>query len=126
MEAPQLDALANDFFSAISKRDLARVGEIYDPAVEVWHNVTQRAQTREENLELLDRFTSSLSELRYEVHARDFFPGGFVQRHTLHGRTQSGDTIAAPVCIVIHAADGRIQRLFEYLDARAVAAAFAG
>lgn len=124
MEAPQLDALANDFFDAIAGRDLERVAEVYDPAVEVWHNVTGQTQTREENLALLDRFTSSLYGLRYEVHGRDFFPGGFVQRHTLHGRTRAGDTIAAPVCIVIHAADGRIQRLFEYLDARAVAPAF--
>lgn len=125
MDSAEIDALANDFFEAISGRDLARVSELYDPAVEVWHNVTQRVQTREENLKLLGRFTSSLSGLRYEVHSRDFFPGGFVQRHTLHGRTRSGETIAAPVCIVIHAVDGRIQRLFEYLDASAVAPAFA-
>ncbi|MGH0037985.1 MAG: nuclear transport factor 2 family protein [Myxococcota bacterium] len=125
MEAPQLDGLANDFFDAIARGDLERVAEIYDPAVEVWHNVTGRTQTRDENLALLDDFTSSVSDLRYEVHGRDFFPGGFVQRHTLHGRSRSGETIAAPVCIVIHAADGRIRRLFEYLDPRAVAPAFA-
>ncbi len=125
MDSTQLDALADDFFAAIAGRDLDRVREIYAPSVEVWHNVTRRAQTREENLALLDRFTSGVSGLRYEVHERDFFSGGFVQRHTLHGVARAGDVIAAPVCIVIHAADGRIERLFEYLDARAVAAAFA-
>ncbi len=125
MDAAELDTLADDFFGAIATRDLDRVTGIYDPGVEVWHNVTQRAQTREENLRLLDHFTSRVADLRYEVHAREFFPGGFVQRHTLHGTAPSGERIAVPVCILIHADDGRIQRLFEYLDAAAVAPAFA-
>lgn len=124
METPDLDVLANDFFGAISTIDLERVREIYDPAVEVWHNTTQQTQSRDENLALLDYFTSNASNLRYEVHERTFFPGGFVQRHTLHGTASSGEVFAAPVCILIHAAEGRIQRLFEYLDASAVAAVF--
>ena len=125
MEAEWLDELASDFFAAIARRDLERVGAIYDPRVEVWHNVTQRVQTRDENLRLLRDFTSRVTDLRYEVLARHFFPGGFVQRHILHAVVASGEPIAVPVCIVIHVADGRIQRLYEYLDAAAVAPAFA-
>lgn len=125
MNSQQLDSLANDFFDAITRRDIARVTDIYGPAVEVWHNVTQKVQSREENLALLEVFTSSVSELRYEVHSRDFFPGGFVQRHTLHGVAKSGDTLAVPVCIVIHVEEGRIRRLYEYLDGRQVEPAFA-
>ena len=56
--------------------------------------------------------------------AREFFPGGFVQRHVLHGKTASGETLAAPVCLVVHVEDGAIRRLFEYLDPAAVRAAF--
>lgn len=125
MEARQLDELADDFFAAIARRDLKRVAAIYDPEVEVWHNVTQRTQSRDENLRLLETFTSRVEDLRYEVLAREFFPGGFVQRHTLHAKVASGEAIAVPVCIVIHVADGRIQRLYEYLDGRSVAPAFA-
>jgi ketosteroid isomerase-like protein len=59
------------------------------------------------------------------VLARDFFPGGFVQRHVLHGKLASGELVAAPVCLVVHVADGRIERLYEYLDPAAVRGVFA-
>jgi ketosteroid isomerase-like protein len=65
-----------------------------------------------------------VSELRYEVLSREPFPGGFVQRHVLHGKVASGELIAAPVCLVVHVAGGRIERLYEYLDPAAVRAAF--
>jgi len=124
MTHAELDALATSFFAAIEAGDLGRVAEIYAPDAAVWHNVTQYTQTRAENLKLLERFTSSITGLHYEVHAREFFDGGFVQRHTLHGETRAGQPVAVPVCIVIHVSDGRIVRLFEYLDYAAVAPVF--
>ena len=124
MSDPSED-VANRFFAAIEGGDLAKVRELYAPSVEVWHNVTGKTQSRDENLELLRFFTGRVKELRYEVLGREHFAGGFVQRHVLHGRLASGERIAAPVCLVVYVADGRIQRLFEYLDPAAVAAAFA-
>ena len=121
----ELDDLADAFFAAIERGDLDKVREIYAPEVEVWHNVTGRTQTRDENLKLLDFFASRVPVRRYEVLSRDFFPGGCVQRHILHGELVSGEPLEAPVCLVVYAADGRIQRLYEYLDAAAVQAAFA-
>ena len=118
------ETIASEFFAAIERGDLDAVREIYSPQVEVWHNVTGKSQTREENLALLRYFTGRVSELRYEVLARDFFPGGFVQRHILHGRLPSGELIDAPVCLVAYVSAGRIERLFEYLDPSAVRAAF--
>lgn len=118
------ESVANDFFDAITRGDFVRVKELYSPEVKIWHNTTNRTQNRAENLELLNLFTSKLTGLRYEVHCRDFFAGGFVQRHTLHGQALSGEPIAALVCIIIHVADGHIQRIYEYLDASDVAAAF--
>jgi ketosteroid isomerase-like protein len=125
MDQIELDAVAEKLFSSIERGDLEAVRELYADDVEIWHNVTGRVQTRDENLGLLETFTSRVSDLHYEVLGRDFFAGGFVQRHILHGRATSGAAIHAPVCIVIYAAQGRIQRLFEYLDATAVEAAFA-
>jgi len=119
------DKLASQFFAAIERGDLDAIRELYSPDVEVWHNVTGRSQTREENLALLRYFTGRVSNLRYQVLGRDFFRGGFVQRHILHGQLASGDLIAAPVCIVVYVANGKIERLFEYLDPAAVRAVFA-
>ena len=118
------DAIASKFFAAIERGDLDAVRELYAPDVQVWHNVTGRTQTRDENLKLLKFFTGRVSEIRYEVLARDFFQGGFVQRHILHGKLASGESIAAPVCLVVHVSGGRIERLFEYLDPASVRGVF--
>jgi ketosteroid isomerase-like protein len=125
MNPNELDKVANELFAAVAAGDTDRVRAIYADDVEVWHNATQKTQTIDENLRLLKSFTSRVSDLRYEVHEREFFSGGFVQRHTLHGKLASGDSLDVPVCILIHAADGKIQRIFEYIDSAAVAPAFA-
>ena len=118
------ETIASEFFAAIERADLNAVRELYSPQVEVWHNVTGQSQTREENLALLRYFTGRVSELRYEVLAREFFQGGFVQRHILHGKLESGDPIAAPVCLIVYISADRIDRLFEYLDPAAVRGVF--
>jgi uncharacterized protein len=118
------EQVAERFFAAVERADLAAVRELYAPDVKVWHNVTGRTQTREQNLELLELFTSRVDARRYEILSRDHFPGGFVQRHVLHGKVASGEPIAASVCIVIYVRDGLIRELYEYLDQEAVAPAF--
>jgi len=119
--AQETETIASEFFAAIARGDLHAVRELYSPEAEIWHNVTAKTQTRAENLSLLRYFTARVSELRYEVLAREFFEGGFVQRHILHGRLESGDLIAAPVCLVVYVSRGKITRLFEYLDPAASA-----
>lgn len=121
----EADKIASDFFAAIERGELGVVRDLYSPDVEVWHNVTGKSQTREENLALLRYFTGRVSERRYHVLSRDFFPGGFVQRHVLNGKLESGDVIAAPVCLVVYISGGKIERLFEYLDPASVQGAFA-
>lgn len=119
-----MDDLADRFFAAIERGDLDTVHEIYHPEAEVWINTVGRVQTREQNGKLLSVFVSRVADRHYEVQERRFFPGGFVQRHLLRGRVASGEEVAAPVCLVIHVENGRIRRLFEYMDAAALAAAF--
>ena len=124
MEPKELGALADELFAAVATGDVDRIRAIYADDVGVWTNVTQRALNRDENFHLITRFTSRVFDLRYEIHEREFFPGGLMQRHTLHGTLASGDPLTVPVCIVIHAANGKIERIFEYLDSAAVAPAF--
>ena len=121
----ETERIASALFAAIERGDLEAVRALYAPDVAIWHNVTRKTQTRDENLKLLKFFTGRVAERRYEVLGRDFFPGGFVQRHVLHGKLASGELVAAPVCLVVHVAGGRIERLYEYLAPAAVSAAFA-
>ena len=120
----QIERVASELFAAVERGDLAAVRELYDPGVQVWHNVTNQTQTRDENLKLLEYVTGRISERRYEVLSRDFFPGGFVQRHILHGKLASGELVAAAVCIVIYVSKGKIERLYEYLDPAAIRSVF--
>ena len=121
----ETDAIASEFFAAIERGDLDAVRESYSPGVAVWHNLTNRSQTRDENLRLLKYFTGRVSDRRYEVLSRELFPGGFVQRHILHGKLGSGELIAAPVCLVIHVSNRKIDRVFEYVDSAAIRGIFA-
>jgi ketosteroid isomerase-like protein len=120
----EIDTIAAEFFAAIERGDIDAVGELYAPEAEIWHNVTGKSQTRRENRALLKYFTGRVSELRYEVLAREFFERGFVQRHILHGKLESGDLIAAPVCLVVYVSGEKIERLFEYLDPATVRGVF--
>jgi len=86
--------------------------------------VTGRTQSREENVRLLGLFVDRVPERRYEVLSREFFPGGFVQRHLLHGKTATGEKLELHACLVVHFAGDRIERLFEYLDSAAVRSVF--
>jgi ketosteroid isomerase-like protein len=124
-EEADVARVASEFFAAIERGDIDAVRELYASQAEIWHNVTGRSQTRDENLALLKYFTGRVQELRYEVLARELFQGGFVQRHILHGKLESGDVVTAPVCLVVYVSRGKIERLFEYLDPAAVRSVFA-
>ncbi len=110
-------------FAAIERGDAATIEDLYDDGVEVWHNVTGRTMGKADNLALLGFWSGAVENLRYEVLERRAFAGGVVQRHVVHG-TAGGETLRAEVCIVIHVEDGRITRIFEYLDERHVAVVF--
>ncbi|HXC49745.1 MAG TPA: nuclear transport factor 2 family protein [Candidatus Limnocylindrales bacterium] len=120
----QFDRIASEFFAAIERGDLESVRDIYAPDAQIWHNVTRRTQTRDENLRLLGLFIARVTDRRYEIQSREFFAGGFVQRHLLHGTSASGEKLELPACLVVHFAEGRIERLYEYLDSAAVRSIF--
>lgn len=48
-----VSALADRFFAAVSRGDLAELDELYSPDVAVWHNYDDVEQTRAESLRLL-------------------------------------------------------------------------
>jgi hypothetical protein len=95
-----IDRLADEFFAAIERGDLEAVAGYYADDVVVWHNVTRRDQTREENLRLLRHLSGRIADWRYEEVRRDCFPGGFVQRHLLRGTNAAGEEVELPVCLV--------------------------
>ena len=111
------------FFATIERGDIDAVADFYDDDIAVWHNVTGNALDKAGSLALLRYWSGSVRAMRYEILERHVFDGGAVQRHVVHG--EAGDqTIAAPVGIVFHIANGRIAAIYEYLDPSHVAAVF--
>jgi ketosteroid isomerase-like protein len=115
-------AVADRLFAAIEAGEVDAVRELYDPAVEVWHNTDRAAQGREENLATLDWVVCNLQGLRYTDVRRSATDDGFVQRHVLVATNRAGRRVEVPACVVATVRDGRITRLDEYLDSAAVAA----
>ncbi len=116
----EIDALANRFFKAIERADIDAVAQVYAPEVEYWVNVRDQSRGLDTVLELVERFSTKVRNLHYEVESRDFFPGGFVQRCRITGKTASGEAMNIPLCLVIYVENGRIVRLYEYLDSASI------
>jgi len=116
MNEREILELADRFFAAIPKADLATVRAIYAPDALIWHNNDQATQTVEQNLAVLGWVTKNISGLRYDEIRRHVTPSGFVQQHVPRGTAPNGKPLEVPACILCTVSNGRITRLDEYLD----------
>jgi ketosteroid isomerase-like protein len=115
-----LDVAAR-LFGAIEAGDVAIVAQLYAPDAVIWHNHTGATQTAAENVQLLGLVTRRLRGLRYEEVRRQRTEHGFVQQHVLRAQGPEGQSVELRACILCDVVDGRITRLYEYLDGAAVA-----
>lgn len=118
------ETMPRRLFDAIEARDTDAIRALYAEDIEVWNNVQRQAMSREQNLKLLQLFTSRMKEIRYEVLDVREFPGGCVDRHVLRGTTVEGKAVEAPVCLILEYTEDRITKIYEYLDQAAVASVF--
>jgi ketosteroid isomerase-like protein len=114
------DALLDRLFAAISARDLDGAAQLYADDIEVHHNTSDHTRDRDGGLAVLGAFLSRTESVRYDVLERRHWDGGAVQRHVLRMRVGGAD-YAVEACIVFGFAGGRISRIHEYLDGRALA-----
>jgi ketosteroid isomerase-like protein len=111
------EQLLDSLFAAISARDLDGVAELYHAEMQAWHNVSRRTVDRAGSLRILRAFIERVTTARYEVLQREHWAGGAMQRHVL--RVLVGDAEHEfDVCIVFGFREGRIDRIWEYLDGR--------
>ena len=120
-----IDALANRFFDAIERADIDAVEQAYAPDVEYWINVTGESLGLDAILEMVRLFSQKIKGLHYDVESREFFPGGMVQRCKITGELASGESLAVPPCLILYVENGRIARLYEYIDAASIMPLFA-
>lgn len=108
-------ALADRFFAAIERGDLAEVEACYHPDARIWHNFDRAEQSVAENLVVLRGVCTVVTDRRYDVVRRIVTEGGFVQQHVLRG-TAPGGELALEAMMYVQIDSGRIRRLEEYLD----------
>jgi ketosteroid isomerase-like protein len=114
------DDILDRLFTAITARDVEAVAELYADDIEVWHNSSGRARDRAGGLTVMRAFLERTEAVNYVVRERRHWDGGAVQRHVLNIRV-AGAEHAIDACIVFAFERGRIARVFEYVDGRALA-----
>ena len=117
--------LARRFFAAIEQCDIPLLRELYNENAVIWHSFDPMesrfsrpaGQSVADNLALLQALPQLILELKYEAWHLERTETGFVQQHLVTGKTRDGSEVRFPVCVVCRVAGGRIDALYEYLDA---------
>jgi len=108
--------LCHELFDAIERGDIAAVDRCYAPDMTLWFNVTGEEMTREDNLKALASGTDLHRRRTYDDRTISTFDDGFVVQYTVNVITHSGARVALSACLVAEVRDGKITKLFEYLD----------
>jgi ketosteroid isomerase-like protein len=108
--------LCHALFDAIEQGDIAAVEACYAPEMTMWFNGTGRESSRADNLEALRKGTDLHRRRLYNDRVIDTFDDGFVVQYTCNVVTHSGARAAVSACLVAEVHDGKIVKLFEYLD----------
>ena len=113
--------VANGFFNALLAGEAAALERLFAPHAVFWQNFLGREIPRDEFLAGFARLAHTVDDLHFEDVRRTATGAGFVEQHTLCGRTQSGAALAVRGCFIAAVEDGRIVRLNEYLDSAQLA-----
>ncbi len=110
------------FLSAVVAGEVDVVRSIYHPEAVVWHSDDGVEQSVDQNLAVLSWMAANLPGFGYDNVRRHPIPGGVVEQHdTLIPLPGTDETLVMHACLVIQVdGDGRVTRLDEYLDGKAV------
>lgn len=112
-----LASVADWLFSAVEAGDVAAVAAMWSEDVSVWHAGDKHRSDKARAMRVIEWFLDATSDRRYDVLDRQFFSGGFVQQHILHGTTRSQNPYSLRVGIIIRVGrDSLITRIDEYFD----------
>jgi ketosteroid isomerase-like protein len=114
-------ATVDKFFTALATGDQATCEALFTDDAVIWHNYDKVEQPKTEALAAL----AGLAHLqaRFDIVGRDFADNTCVQRHVVRLSLPNGEVAAIPAIQRISLADGRIQRIDEYMDSAQMMAA---
>jgi ketosteroid isomerase-like protein len=108
--------LCHALFDAIERGDIAAVDACYTPGMTMWFNVTGQLSSREANIEALVNGQGLHRRRTYNDRIINTFDDGFVAQYTVDVVAHDGTRTSLSACLVADVRDGRIAKLFEYLD----------
>ncbi|HMK10819.1 MAG TPA: nuclear transport factor 2 family protein [Acidimicrobiales bacterium] len=108
--------LCHELFDAIERGDIEAVDRCYAPDMTLWFNVTGEEMTREESLKALAAGRDLHRRRTYDDRTISTFDDGFVVQYTVDVVAHSGAHTSLSACLVAEVHDGKISKLFEYLD----------
>jgi ketosteroid isomerase-like protein len=108
--------LCNDLFDAIERNDLGAVADCYAPDMTMWVNLTGAEMGREENLEVLRDGATMHRRRTYDDRRINAWDDGFMVQYTTTVVALDGTKVALSSCLVADVRDGKIAKLYEYLD----------
>ena len=116
----ETQSLAQRFFDAIEAGDAEAALACYAPGAEIWHNTDSLTQDVAANGRTLRWLIGATTTRRYLERRLEVFDGGFLQQHVLEAEREGYPTLRLPACLVCRVEGGRITRLDEYFDSRAL------
>ena len=108
--------LCHALFDAIEQGDIAAVEACYAPEMTMWFNCTGQESSRAENLAALGTGKGLHRRRLYNDRNINTFDDGFVVQYTTHVVAHNGTEVPLSACLVAEVRDGKISKLFEYLD----------
>ena len=108
--------LCHALFDALETGDVDGVAECYAPDMTMWINLSGETITREANLEAIDQGRGMHRRRLYNDRNINTFDDGFVVQYTTHVVAHNGTEVPLSACLVAEVRDGKIFKLFEYLD----------
>ena len=108
--------LCHALFDALETGDVDGVDDCYAPDMTMWINITGETIIREANLEAVDTGRGLHRRRLYNDRNIHTFDDGFAVQYTTHVVTHDGTEVPLSACLVAEVRDGKISKLFEYLD----------
>ncbi len=108
--------LAKRFSSFTQTGDIEGALGCMHADAKIWQSYDSTEKTPEQIMGTLQLMMTKCASYRYEIHLVEEVSLGYVQRHTLHLTSESGETGKAEVIALVTVRDGKISYVEEFLD----------
>ena len=108
--------LCHALFDALEAGAVDGVAACYAPDMTMWINISGETITRQANLEAVDQGRGMHRRRLYNDRNINTFDDGFVVQYSCNVVAHNGRRVTLSSCLVGQVWDGRIVKLYEYMD----------